>query len=155
MATFGFWNIDFRNSDADEREILRFAADLTLERSLDVLFLIECGASSESLLDAFNGETDYYPISCAERFTVVARFDPNYMQRLSLPVPGNRFDVWHLRLPLQEDVLLCLVHGLDKRNNSSRRQELFMQQVVEALSYLEDKVGHNRTVVLGDLLISH
>jgi hypothetical protein len=65
-------------------------------------------------------------------------------------VPSDRFDIWHLILPLQEDVLLSVVHGLDKRNNSPAKQELFLQQVVAALSYCENKVGHDRSIVLGD-----
>jgi hypothetical protein len=50
-------------------------------------------------------------------------------------------DIWHLTLPLQENVLICVVHGLDKRNNSPARQELFLQQVVAALSYFEKRLG--------------
>jgi Endonuclease/Exonuclease/phosphatase family. len=151
MATFGFWNVDsLRNLETDGREIPRFAADLALERSLDVLFLIECKIPCESLMAAFNGEPEYYPISCGDRFKVLARFDPKFMEQLSPPVPSDRFDIWHLILPLQEDVLLCVVHGLDKHNNSPAKQELFLQQVVAALSHFENKVGHDRSIVLGD-----
>jgi hypothetical protein len=99
---------------------------------------------------AFTGGPAYYPISCGERFKVFARFDPKFMQLLQPPVTSDRFDVWHLTLPLQEDVLLSVVHGLDKRNNSLSKQELFLQQVVSALSYFENKIGHNRSIVLGD-----
>jgi hypothetical protein len=151
MATFGFWNVDsLRNLETGERECPRFAADLALERSLDVLFLIECALPCESLMAAFKRGPEYYPIVCGERFKVFARFDPKLMQRLPLPVPSDRFDIWHLTLPLQEDVLLSVVHGLDKRNNSPAKQELFLQQVVTAVSYFENKVGHDRSIVLGD-----
>lgn len=151
MATFGFWNVNsLRNLETDEREIPRFAAELAFERSLDVLFLIECKIPCESLMAAFNGEPEYYPISCGDRFKVLARFDPKLMEQLPLPVPSDRFDIWHLNLPLQEDVLLCVVHGLDKRNNSPAKQELFLEQVVTALSYFENNVGHDRSIVLGD-----
>jgi exonuclease III len=151
MATFGFWNVDsLRKVPTDERELPQFAADLAVERSLDVLFLIECGIPYESLIAAFKGGPEYYPISCGERFKVLARFNPKFMRRLPLPVPSDRFDIWHLVLPLQEDVLLSVVHGLDKRNNSQAKQELFLQQVVAALSFYENKVGHDRSIVLGD-----
>ncbi len=151
MATFGFWNVDsLRKPRTDERDLPRFVADFAFERSLDILFLIECGIACEFLLAAFKGGPDYYPISCGDRFKVLARFDPNFMRLLSLPVPSDRFDIWHLILPLQEDVLLAVVHGLDKRNNSSAKQELFLQQVVAALSLFEDKIGHDRSIVLGD-----
>jgi hypothetical protein len=53
-------------------------------------------------------------------------------------------------LPLQEEVLISVVHGLDKRNNSPAKQELFLEQVVTGLSYLERTVGHDRSIVLGD-----
>ena len=151
MVNFGFWNVNsLRDLQTDERKLPRFAADLVFERSLDVLFLIECGIPSDSLIAAFETGPEYYPISCGERFKVLARFDPKLMQRLPLPVPSDRFDIWHLILPLQEDVLVSVVHGLDKRNNSPAKQGLFLQQVVATLSHFEDKVGHDRSIVLGD-----
>jgi hypothetical protein len=151
MATFGFWNVDsLRNLETDEREFPKLAADLALERSLDVLFLIECGISCDSLMAAFTMGPEYYPISCGERFKVFARFDPKLMQRLALPVPSDRFDIWRLMLPLQEEVLISAVHGLDKRNNSPAKQELVLQQLVAGLSYFENTVGHDRSIVLGD-----
>ncbi len=151
MSNFGFWNVNsLRNLDSDQREISRWAAELAFERSLDILFLLECAIPVESLMPAFNGEPSYYPISCGERFKVLARFDPKFMPRLDLRVPNDRFDIWRLRLPLQEDIVLTLVHGPDKRNNSLGKQELFMQQIVAELSYIESEIGHDRTIVLGD-----
>jgi exonuclease III len=151
MATFGFWNVNsLRNLQTDERELPPFAADFALERSLEVLFLLECRIPYESLIAAFKEGPDYYPIVCGERFKILARFDPRLMKRLLPPVPSDRFDIWQLTLPLQEDVLLVVVHGLDKRNNSPAKQELFLQQVVAALAYCENKVGHDRSIVLGD-----
>jgi hypothetical protein len=151
MANFGFWNVNsLRNLETDRREISQCAADLALERHLDVLFLIECAIPVESLMAAFKGRASYYPISCGKRFKVFATFDPKFMQLLEQPVTNDRFDIWHLTLPLQEDVLLSVVHGLDKRNNSPEKQELFLQQVVAALSYFENKIGHDRSIVLGD-----
>jgi endonuclease/exonuclease/phosphatase family metal-dependent hydrolase len=151
MATFGFWNIDsLRNLQTDERNLPQIVADLALERSLDVLFLIECQIPYELLLAAFKTGPEYHPIPCGDRFKVLARFDPKLMQPLPPPVPSDRFEIWHLSLPLQEDVLMCVVHGLDKRNNSTEKQGLFLQQVVAALSYHEKQIGHDRSLVLGD-----
>lgn len=151
IATFGFWNVNsLRNMQTDERELPRFVADFALERSIDILFLIECAIPCQSLISAFKRGPEYYPISSGERFKVLARFDPMFMQRQTLPVPNDRFDIWHLMLPLQDDVLLSVVHGLDKRNNSPAKQELFLQQVVATLSHFENKLGHNRSIVLGD-----
>jgi hypothetical protein len=151
VPTFGFWNVDsLRNPQTGRREVARIAAHLARERALDVLFLIECGIPSVSLISAFTEGPEYYPISSGERFKVIARFDPKYMLRLLLPVPSDRFDIWRLKLPLQRDVLLSVVHGLDKRNNSPAKQGLFLQQVVAALSHFENRFGHDRSIVLGD-----
>jgi hypothetical protein len=151
MANFGFWNVNsLWDLETNLGVIPGLAAELAEERSLDVLFLIECAIPVESLMAAFRGRSNYYSIPCGKRFKVLATFNPKFMQLLELPVPDDRFDIWHLTLPLQEDVLLSVVHGPDKRNNSLEKQGLFMQQVVAALSYCERKIGHDRSIVLGD-----
>lgn len=151
MTNFGFWNVDsLRAVETDLREIPRLVGELALDRSLDILFLIECAIPVESLMAAFRGRVNYYPIPCGKRFKVFATFNPKFMRLLEPLLPDDRFDVWHLTLPLQEDVLLCVVHGPDKRNNSPEAQGLFLQQVVEALSHFEKEVGHDRSIVLGD-----
>ena len=151
MAAFGFWNIDsLRSLEDDGRELPRLVAELAHERSLDVIFLLECKIPYPSLLAAFAGDPTYFPIGSADRFKVLARFDPKLMERLELPVRSDRYDIWRLTLPLQKDVLISVVHGLDKWNNSQEKQALLMQQLVAALSYFEREVGHDRTIVLGD-----
>jgi hypothetical protein len=151
MATFGFWNVNsLRNVKAAQKEIPRLVAELALERSLEVLFLIECEMPYASLMAGFKGGPAYYPIECRDRFKVLARFDPKLMERLSPPAGGDRFDMWHLKLPLQRDVILTLVHGPDKRNNSPLRQELFLEQVTSTISFFEKEIGHDRSVVFGD-----
>ena len=151
MPSFGFWNVDsLPNRRADERPIARLAAEFATARALDVLVLIECGLTRSSLLTAFNPETSYFAIECADRFKVLANFHPRYMERLEPPVPSDRFDIWRLSLPLQQDVLVSVVHGLDKRNNSESKQALFLEQVVSAIAYFENELGHDRSVVLGD-----
>src|ERR1700689_3522397 len=123
MINFGFWNVDsLRDLETDRREIPRCAAALARERSLDVLFLIECATPFEYLMAAFEGWPTYFPVSCGERFRVLARFDPKFMQLLQLPVMSDRFDIWQLKLPLQEDVLISVVHGPDKGNSLPAKQ---------------------------------
>jgi endonuclease/exonuclease/phosphatase family metal-dependent hydrolase len=151
MAAFGFWNIDsLRRLEKHRRALPRLAAELAYERSLDVLFLLECEIPYPSLLAAFQGGPAYFPIESADHFRVLARFDPKFMERLPLPVPTNRFDIWRLMLPEQEEVLISAVHGHDQRNNSQEKNALLMRQLVAALVYCEGKVRHDRTVVLGD-----
>lgn len=150
MPTLGFWNINSGRSITDDRGLARLASTFAMEHSLDILFLIECIIPYEILMAAFKDGPDYYPIDCADRFKVIARFDPQFMKRLTPPVPNDRFDLWHLSLPLQRDVIVGLVHGLDKRNSTVGKQELFMQQVASAITYFERNIGHDRSILLGD-----
>jgi hypothetical protein len=151
MPTLGFWNINSGRTVTDDRQLARLASSFAVQWSLEILFLIECIIPYETLMAAFSkAGLDYYPIDCADRFKVIARFDPAFMQRLTAPIQSNRFDFWHLSLPLQRDVIVGLIHGLDKRNNSIEKQELFMQQVASALTYFERELGHERSVLLGD-----
>jgi len=151
MANFGFWNVDgLRKFDMSERQLPQIATELALERSLDLLFLIECGVPVEPIPTSPEEGLEFFAVACGDRFKVLVRFDPQFMCRLAPPVPSDRFDLWHLKLPLQEDVLIGVVHGLDKRNNSQQRQELFLRQFVAGLEYHEGKAGHNRSIVLGD-----
>jgi len=151
MINFGFWNVDSSGDWQKTRQnIPQYAADLASEHSLDLLFLIECAIPVTSLMTAFTSAQNHFSIPSAERFKVVAWFDPRFMVRMQLPVPNDRVDIWHLTLPLQEEVLVALVHGPDKRNYDVTDQELFLQQVVADLSYCEQRVEHTRSIVLGD-----
>ena len=102
------------------------------------------------LLSSFASDSNYYPVFENDRFKVIARFNPQYMTLLQPLIPSERYAIWHLALPLQQDILIGVVHGLDIRNNSLAKQELFLQQVLATLSYFEAQVGHTRSVVLGD-----
>lgn len=151
MVTIGFWNVDAqRNRALDDRQLAQHAAQLVIERSLDMLFLVECELPIDVLTNALSRNTPYFPVACSKRFKVLARFDPRYLDRPTLPIPSDRFDIWHLSLPLQERVIIGVVHGLDKGNNTASKQELFLQQFAAAVSYVERTLGHDRVVVFGD-----
>jgi exonuclease III len=151
VVNFGLWNIDSLR-DADEREFPRLVAEFAHEHSLDVVCLVESSTIAyDRLLSSFPDTSEYFAIPCSERFKILTRFNPRFMTPLESPVANDRFQMWHVELPLQESILLVVVHGLDKGTSSIGRQELFFQQVREALTFHEAKVGHDRTVVMGDL----
>lgn len=152
MTIIGFWNVDSLHGRARaDRDVARVAAALATERGLDLLFLIECDLPGKPLAGSFPSEPEYFLVPSSERFKVIARFNPRLMARLSSPVPSDRYDIWHLQLPLQETMLLAVVHGLDKRNNSTAKQELFLGQVATAIAHFEKQLGIDRSVVVGDL----
>jgi hypothetical protein len=151
MPRFGVWNVNSsRMTNGSHRDIARHAAELFIDEDLDALFLVECSIPTSVLLSAFPSQPLHYSVASGERFKVLARFDPRYMERQCLPIPSERYDIWRLHLPLHDEALLVLVHGLDKRNNSVRKQELFIEQVVSSIAYFETQLGHSRTLVFGD-----
>lgn len=152
MALFGFWNVRaLHDTSWGKRSIPRLVAEFATERSLDAVFLIECSVPISEIIGAFGDDPEYYPVESGERFSVLVRFDPKYITRLSPVIPSNRFDLWRLKLPLQEEVILTLIHGPDKRNNKELDQSLFFDQVVSAITYFENELKHERSVVFGDL----
>lgn len=151
MVTTLFWNIDSRWShENDDREFGKLLSQLCVEYSVDIAVLIECHLPAEHILSSFQPSDLYRLIPSRENSAVIARFDSRFMGRLVPPVPNNRADYWHLSLPLHKSVIFSALHGPDRRNNSSTKQELFFAQVVANISWAEGQVGHSRSIVFGD-----
>ena len=92
----------------------------------------------------------YTAVESHDRFRLLVRFSPTFVTRVSVVPASDRIDVWRLALPLQHDLLIAAVHGLDRRNNSAAKRELFMQQIATRLARAEVEAGHERTILFGD-----
>ena len=152
MSTFLFWNVDLRGPDVtDTRRIGNLTAALIRRHTPDVVCLIECGIPTDRLLQAVGNDGGMYAaIQSQNRFRLLVRFDPKFVTRVVVVPESDRLDVWRLALPLQHELLIAVVHGLDRRNNAASRRELFMQQVGAKISRAETESGHERTVLFGD-----
>lgn len=151
MPRFLLWNMNVqREVDNERRPFAKLLSGLVSDYDIDILLLVECSLPAAGILPKLETGPDYHIIPGPDRFRVFARFSPEYMKPIDYPLPNNRLGLWHLTLPLQEHVIIALVHGLDRRNNVTAKRELFLSQVVSNVSWVEQKLGHERTIVAGD-----
>ena len=152
MSTFLFWNVDLRGADViDTRRVGDLVAALIRRYTPDVICLLECGLPAERLLNSVGVDGDGYAVvESHDRFRLLVRFNPRFVTRLALVPASDRMDAWRLSLPLQHELLIAVVHGLDRRNNPASRRELFMQQLGARIARAEAESGHERTVLFGD-----
>lgn len=148
MTTFLFWNMG-RQEDPCH------VAALAREHSVDVILLVECVIPPAFLLGTLNAEVTgayrYYP-SKNQRFGIFAKLDPKYITNMPTISLSSRYEVRHLRIPGQIDILITLAHGPDKRSTPDLSdRELFFTNLGNAIIAAEGKVRHRRTIVVGDL----
>jgi hypothetical protein len=78
------------------------------------------------------------------RLTIRLTAQPN-------PDPTDRVEFWHVEPPGEESWLFVLVHGPDRRNATDGTRRIVFGRVRATTRLLEDRLGHRRTVVFGDL----
>ena len=139
-----FWNVQRKPLDG-------VVVRLVEEHDVDFLVIIESAGDPDRLLGPLRGVGDYRQIPSQKRFAAYGKFDPSSVDRLQPPVDNRRMDFWHLTLAGHADASILVVHGLDVRNHSPEERRLFFERLTENVRWIESKVGHKRTVILGDL----
>jgi hypothetical protein len=144
MATFLVWNVQ-------RKPLEGLVVRLAEQHKVSVLILVERPDPDDLLLRALQGVGRYHRVSSHERFGVYSRFRDSYFHRLTPPVEDDRVDFWRLQPPrATTEILLVVVHGLDRVHYIDDRRELFFNRVVENIRWAEGSAGHRRTVVVGD-----
>ncbi|MDA1014894.1 MAG: hypothetical protein O3A00_10640 [Planctomycetota bacterium] len=137
-----YWNIDKKNRTD-------LIIEAMIEVSADVLVLLENGARREDTLAALQNRAsaEFHMPRCAEtRFQVYSRvqsFD------LSEVYGGNRLSLRRLRFG-NEQLLLGVVHVVEKRNWDELQQAAEVQLLASEICRHEDRIGHTRTILIGD-----
>lgn len=143
-TSFVFWNLGRRHVPA-------LIADLAAEHEADVLILAECKIPLAELLNALNeGQRSQFsvPFDPARQLLMLVR-GPS--QSLRIVSDKRRISFRHLQLPAKTAILLAAAHLPSKQYRSPSDQTLFMVGVREAIEDAEKAVGHDRTVLVGDL----
>jgi exonuclease III len=155
MPRFLFWNIDSLRSDADDqRRFGPMLADLARDQAAEIVLLAERPDPISPIHDQLRTVAPFVPIVSSRRFGVLVAFNPTFISRIATPIQRDRVDLFHVALPLQQDLILALVHGPDIRNNSQAKRELFLEQLREQIVWAEKKLGHTRTLVVGDFNVN-
>jgi endonuclease/exonuclease/phosphatase family metal-dependent hydrolase len=147
MATFLFWNM--------QRKALREPLFRLVHRhEVDVLVLAESGFSPAAVLELLNREETRYhfPETFAlesEKVHVFTRFSGELLEP-RLDHSGSRWTIRQLFLPGVLDVLVVAVHLPSKVNWDDQSQSSLCTLLAEDVRRIENSVGHQRTIIMGD-----
>jgi hypothetical protein len=143
MCTFLFWN-------TGRRPLARLVADAAHLFRVDVLILAECSISGADLLAALNRESADYQLtfSANDNLRVLTRFHAEF---LNPTAESDRYSIRRLRLPGQQELLLAIAHLPSGLFFSPDSRSLECVELARLVVEEEQKAGHDRTIVIGDL----
>lgn len=142
MLTFLFWN-----SKSAPTEII---GELVAEHGADVLMLVETKHDDAAILSAIQriDGTSFSRDASPARVALYTRFSTRNAVTLELDMP--KMSMRSIRTQ-QESLLLVVAHLLSKTNASDDEQSSLIPTYAREISRIETKIGHQRTVLVGDL----
>jgi len=141
---FLFWNLN-------NRPLRRLIAELAHDHAIDVLMLSECSISPISMLGALNtGRAPRYskPFSLSKFVTIYIRLPEGSLRLIE---DAGRLSIRELCPPIGESILLAVAHLPSKLYQRDDDQALDATRIARDIDRAEQKVGHDRTIVVGDL----
>lgn len=144
MVTFLFWNT---NGKAMEAEV----STLAQEHRVDIIILSELTSSPASMLQALNraeaAEFHYAPGQC-ERIRIFTRFSSRFLEPVYESIS---LSIRRLGLPARTEILVVAAHLPSKLFQSDSSQISACVELARTIREQEEKIGHTRTLVVGDL----
>lgn len=124
---------------------------LVRDFNIDVLMLAENTLGITDVLcelNTFDAADFHYNTGLCERIDIFSKFT----QALIKPkFESKHITIRHLKPPTTRDLLLVIVHLSSKLHQSSESQAFEMTEMAKDIIRMEGKVGHKRTVLVGDL----
>lgn len=143
MINFLFWNLN-------KKPLEHLIKELAFQHDVDVIMLAEYEGNPTRLLQVINAEDFYYFFneSFCDKIRVYSKFRDEFFPKFS---ESHRYTIRHLKLPGLQDVLLAIVHFPSKINFADKSQEVESEELAKFIKDAEQRVGHSRTVLVGDL----
>lgn len=144
MLTLMFWNIRCNN-------IPELVADVAHDNNVDIVILAENKISLHSLLTPLNsGQRSLYtkPREYKDRLQFFTRF-PSSSLRCLEEIPGVSIRI--LTTPLGNDIIIAAAHLSSKLYDNDDEQDSEAERIAQSIIKQEEKIGHTRTIVIGDL----
>ena len=144
MLNILFWNID-------RKPLYSQIAAIAHEHNVDLIALAESDLVTNDLLEKLKKDsTQYYyaprPVP-GEPIQIFTKFDHRYLRAVK---DENRYTIRHLNIPHKPDILVVVVHLVSKLRADENQQQLGTQNLLSAVEDAEEKVGHDRTILVGD-----
>ncbi|MGA7562603.1 MAG: hypothetical protein WBW55_05315 [Desulfobaccales bacterium] len=144
MATFLFWNIH-------RKPIIDHIVKLAHIYKVDVLMLAESVIPKITLEKALNaGQRElYFPdTGISNEIQIVTR----YLHRSIRPMRDfGGIAIRHIEPPIGNSILLVVAHLPSKLYQTEDDQIFECSRLSKFIAEAEEKVGHNRTILIGDL----
>ena len=148
MMTFLFWNIK-------KNPLQKIIGDLAEIHEVDVFILAECEIARSDLLTELNSRPGLQyssPFSISKRIAMYTRFPEDW---LTPKLDEDGLSIRHLVNPVMKtSVLIVAAHLPSKLYLSENDQTSVASRWRQRIEEAEKEVGHNRTVVVGDLNMS-
>jgi hypothetical protein len=124
------------------------------EREVDILLIAEPGVSDEDTVGALTVATGKNYIAISDNIDKVRVFTriaiSKWKKRQSDPI-NARMAIWSIDIGKPQGILLAVAHFLSKMNANEGEQAMLAGEMAKEISRVEDHVGYERTVVVGDL----
>ncbi|MGO8788727.1 MAG: endonuclease/exonuclease/phosphatase family protein [Terriglobia bacterium] len=144
MVTFLYWNTNRKALHSEIRA-------LTEVHDVDVVILSEFVESPATLIEHLNsgGARDFQfaPGEC-DRIWIFTRFSSSFLKS---KYEDDWVSIRQLKLPARLEILLVAAHLPSKRFQNEHDQEHLSITVARTIMEQEKNVGHQRTVLVGDL----
>jgi hypothetical protein len=144
MVTILFWNLN-------QKALEGCVAKLAENHEVDIVILAECSVSPLTMIDALHQQTGRWfnlPFSKCEKIMILTGFPKRVLKARR---EGERFTIRRLALPALDDVLIVATHFPSKLFWSKESQAQECINLSEEIRLAEQKAGHSRTVLVGDL----
>jgi hypothetical protein len=140
---FAFWNLN-------RKPLIEHVVRLAELHSIDVLLLAESPYGAGDLLSALNrAEAVFYFISGAsDKLQFVTRIPP---VNIKLHIGGPRFMIREIPTPGSLPLLIVAAHLPGKMDSDDKSQASECIELARDIREAESKVGHERTILVGDL----
>jgi exonuclease III len=146
MPIFLFWNVAGKSLD-------ELIAAIAVSNEADVIILAECRSDPNDLTRALNTASPDYQFApgFCQSLSFFTKFDSSF---LSLMAETPRTSIRRLNLPARSELILAAAHLPSKAYFSDDSQIFQCAQLANAIEEEEEKAGHRRTILLGDLNVN-
>lgn len=146
MTTFLFWNIN-------KKLLIKEIDNLCRIYDVDILILAESNISDVKILSTINldNERTYLALynNLSRRIKFFFRYPPESIQPVA--DEGGYISIRRLSPPIGNDILIAGIHLASKLYMSEDDQKFQAARMAEVIREAEERVGHERTIVIGDL----
>lgn len=142
MAVFLFWNVG-------QKDLRPLICEASVTVGADAVILVENGSTARETLESLQSsvsENFSQPVATLGRFQVFTRKPELDLSQIQ---SADRLSIRRLRC-VNCDLLLGIVHIVDKMNWDPLPQASEVQLLASELRSIEDGEGHRRTILIGD-----